>query len=196
MVSKQTAAALNTIPTDWPDFEYFTSSFFPGPPPDNGEYGGLTVIMATTYSRGTITISSPSMLDPPIIHINHLTDKRDQELAIAAIKRIREILAHPSMASVLVGPEILPGNITTDAQLLEYIQGSAVTISHASCTCRMGKENDRMAVVNARGQVLGVDRLRVVDASAMPFLPPGHPMSTIYALAEKLSDQILDFHSR
>ncbi|KAF2689767.1 GMC oxidoreductase, partial [Lentithecium fluviatile CBS 122367] len=187
LVSNETASALNTIPEDWPDFEFFTSSLFPGPPPDDGEYGGLTVILVTTFSRGTVSISSCSMLDPPVIHINHLTDKRDQELAIAAIKRSREILAHPFLSSVLVGPEILPGNTTSDAQLLKYVQSSAVTISHASCTCKMGKKEDKMAVVDAQGKVFGVERLRVVDASAMPFLPPGHPMATIYALAEKIS---------
>jgi choline dehydrogenase len=122
----------------------------------------------------------------------HLTDKRDQELAIGAIKRSREILAHPSLSSVLIGSEILPGNITTDAQLLKYVQSSAVTISHASCTCKMGRQSDKMAVVDARGRVFGVDKLRVVDASAMPFLPPGHPMSTIYALAERISEIILE----
>jgi len=134
------------------------------------------------------------MVDPPVIHINHLTDKRDQELAVAAIKRSREIFAHPSLSSVLVGPEILPGNTTTDFQLLKYVQKSAVTISHASCTCKMGRANDRMAVVDARGKVFGVERLRVIDASAMPFLPPGHPMSTIYALAERMSERILEQH--
>jgi len=51
-----------------------------------------------------------------------------------------------------------------------------------------------MAVVDARGKVFGVERLRVIDASAMPFLPPGHPMSTIYALAERMSERILEQH--
>jgi choline dehydrogenase len=193
-VSNQTVAALNTIPEDWPDFEFFTSSSFPGPPPDNGEYGGLIVILVTTFSRGTVTISSPSMLDAPVIRINHLTDERDQELAIAAIKRSREILAHPSLSLVVVGPEILPGNITTDAKLLKYVRSSAVTISHASCTCKMGRDTNRMAVVDTMGKVFGVERLRVVDASVMPFLPPGHPMSTIYALAERMSEKILEQH--
>ena len=55
----------------------------------------------------------------------------------------------------------------------------------------MGKKGDRMAVVDFAGRVFGVSKLRIVDVSAMPFLPPGHPMATVYALGEKVSDDIL-----
>lgn len=48
-----------------------------------------------------------------------------------------------------------------------------------------------MAVVDGRGRVYGTKGLRVVDASAMPFLTPGHPQSVVYALAEKIADGIL-----
>jgi choline dehydrogenase len=50
---------------------------------------------------------------------------------------------------------------------------------------------DEMDVVDSEGKVFGVDGLRVVDASIFPFLPPGHPQSTIYALAEKIADLII-----
>jgi choline dehydrogenase len=95
------------------------------------------------------------------------------------------------MAAIVVGPAV-PGHDTiTDAQILEYIQNSARTISHVSCTCKMGKAEDETAVVDSTGRVFGVERLRVVDVSAMPFLPPGHPMATVYALGEMISDVIL-----
>ncbi|KAL9016400.1 MAG: hypothetical protein Q9180_008803 [Flavoplaca navasiana] len=55
----------------------------------------------------------------------------------------------------------------------------------------MGPRSDRMAVVDTDTKVYGVRRLRVVDASAFPFLPPGHPQSTVYALAEKIAEGIL-----
>lgn len=54
----------------------------------------------------------------------------------------------------------------------------------------MGVESDSMAVVDSHARVYGVQGLRVVDASAFPFLPPGHPQSTVYALAEKVADLI------
>ena len=55
----------------------------------------------------------------------------------------------------------------------------------------MGVEGDKMAVVDSRARVFGVEGLRVVDAAAFPFLPPGHPQSTVYALAEKISEDVL-----
>jgi choline dehydrogenase len=100
-------------------------------------------------------------------------------------------MGSPYMAAIIVGLAV-PGNGTiTDTQILEYIQQSARTISHVSCTCKMGKAEDRTAVVDSTGRVFGVERLRVVDASAMPFLPPGHPSATVYALGELISDIIL-----
>lgn len=54
-----------------------------------------------------------------------------------------------------------------------------MTVWHASCTCKMGKSNDLEAVVDSQARVYGVQNLRVVDASAFPILPPGHPQSAI-----------------
>ncbi|BCS24184.1 choline dehydrogenase family protein [Aspergillus puulaauensis] len=56
----------------------------------------------------------------------------------------------------------------------------------------MGTSSDPLAVVDSNAQVYGVNRLRVVDASAFPFLPPGHPQSSVYMLAEKIADQIIN----
>lgn len=149
--------------------------------------------MISTSSRGTVTISSASIFDQPVIDVAVLTSEIDQDYAVAAFKRLREIFATKALSPILVGPEIRPGNGTmTDAQILKYIQSSAGATCHASCTCKMGKSNDSMAVVDSSGRVFGVKRLRVVDAAAMPFLVPGHPMATIYALAEKIAEDILE----
>lgn len=67
---------------------------------------------------------------------------------------------------------------TTDKQILDHVRRSLDTIFHASCTCAMGLANDTQAVVDSKARVIGVDALRVVDASALPFLPPD-PQSTI-----------------
>jgi choline dehydrogenase len=55
----------------------------------------------------------------------------------------------------------------------------------------MGKVDDSMAVVDSKARVIGVNSLRVIDASAFPFLPPGHPQATIYALGEKIAADVL-----
>ncbi|KAH7075599.1 hypothetical protein BKA63DRAFT_602967 [Paraphoma chrysanthemicola] len=178
---------------DWPDIEYLTSSIYPGLPPDKDDYAGLFAVLVNTFSRGTISLRSASMLDPPLVHINFLTDPRDKAIAIASIRRMREIFTHPSLVDVVVpGSEVAPGpEIQTDEEILGYIKVSARTISHASSTCRMGKKGDRTAVVDSAGRVFGTKRLRVADLSSVPFLTPGHPMGTVYALAEFMSERIL-----
>lgn len=90
-----------------------------------------------------------------------------------------------------VGQEYLPGsNVTSDEQIVEFMRESAFTLYHASATCKMGRSRDAMAVVDSKARVFGVKGLRVVDASAFPFLPPGHPQATVYMLAEKIAEDI------
>ena len=84
------------------------------------------------------------------------------------------------MAPIIIGEEVYPGpNIASDEQILATIQNSALTIFHAAATNKMGRADDPMAVVDSKARVIGVDNLRVVDASAFPFLPPGHPQATV-----------------
>lgn len=96
------------------------------------------------------------------------------------------------MQQILAGPETWPGaNVTSDADILAAIQVQTGTFYHASGTCKMGVANDSMAVVDSKARVFGVQNLRVVDLSAVPFLPPGQPQATVYMLAEKAAVEIL-----
>jgi choline dehydrogenase len=82
------------------------------------------------------------------------------------------------MRSIVI-EESMPGaNVTGDEAILEYIMASSYQNWHASCTCRMGRTDDPMAVVDTHAKVIGVENLRVVDASSFALLPPGHPQST------------------
>lgn len=139
-----------------------------------------------------MTIVSADTTDLPIINPNWLTDSTDQSVALAIYKRIRQAFATDAMRKGLADTtEYFPGpSVQSDAQLLETIRNTVLTVWHASCTCKMGKSAEEGAVVDNKGRVFGVQGLRVIDASAFPFLPPGHPQSTIYALAEKLADDI------
>lgn len=73
--------------------------------------------------------------------------------------------------------------VSSDADLLQLIKKSVGSVFHASCTCAMGRKDDKNAVVDSDANVIGVKGLRVVDASAFPFLPPGHPMATVCEFA-------------
>lgn len=127
-----------------------------------------------------MTLRSSNAADLPVINPNWLDTEIDQRLAVASYKRIRDMFRTPAIRSILIGPEYFPGfEYQSDAEVLEVIKNTLMTIYHASCTCKMGTRNDSMAVVDHRARVFGVSGLRVVDASAFPFLPPGHPQSVV-----------------
>jgi choline dehydrogenase len=126
-----------------------------------------------------VNITSNSTLDLPIVNPNHLSHSTDREVAVQAFKRARSFFKTKAMASVVV-EEVMPGaNVTSDKDILQYIMKSSYQNWHASCTCRMGKKDDPMTVVDSRARVIGVKGLRVVDASSFALLPPGHPQSTV-----------------
>lgn len=79
---------------------------------------------------------------------------------------------------MIIGGEAFPGRNTTDADLLNIIQQTASSIYHAAATCAMGNSIDPMPVVDSKARVIGVSGLRVVDASAFPFLPPDSKTAT------------------
>ncbi|KAL8647900.1 MAG: hypothetical protein Q9210_005287 [Variospora velana] len=198
-LSLQTQQALNdTFPGDWPDLEFLPASglfadqsnYQTEDPVDGYNYATMATALVAPLSRGTITIRSASMSDPPIINPNWLTHPTDEEVAVAAFKRQREVWLQ--MKNITIGQEYYPGpSVQTDAEILQAIRQSVAPVWHAASTCKMGKPTDEMAVIDTSARVYGVKNLRVVDASSFPFLPPGHPQATVYALAEKIASEIL-----
>lgn len=197
--SPATKAALAQFPSDWPELEFlfvggyfgYQENYIRDAPVDGYNYATIAMALIAPLSRGNISISSADMNDQPLINPNWLADPADAEVAVAAYKRARELAATPAMQEIIIGQEYFPGlNVSTDAEILHLIRQSLNSVFHAVGTCAMGKTNDSMAVVDNYARVIGTENLRVVDASAFPFLVPGHPMSTVYALAEKISDDI------
>ncbi|KAI0180682.1 GMC oxidoreductase [Hypoxylon sp. FL1284] len=199
-LTNSTISALSSaFSSDWPEVEYLPNGGFFGnstnfqtiQPTDGYQYATVIAGLVATLSTGNVTIRSSNMADAPIINPNWLSHPADKDMAIAAFKRTRQVWEAPDMKPLLIGDEYFPGkNVTTDDQIWHHIQETFSTIFHAACTCKMGPASDKMAVLDASAKVRGVTGLRVVDASSLPILPPGHPMSTIYALAEKIADDI------
>jgi len=143
-------------------------------------YATILNVLITPLSRGNVTITSASTADLPTINPAWLTDPADQELAIAAYKRSRQVFQSSGLAPIVAGPEAFPGpEVQSDAQILQAIRESLMTLWHPACTCKMGKADDPMAVLDSKARVRGVSGLRVVDASSFPILVPGHPQSTV-----------------
>lgn len=190
--SPRTANLLKQFPADWPEIEYIASGF-PSGNPNFSTIGVISGTILTPSSRGNVTIRSASIEDSPVINLGWLTDPADGEVLVAAFKRAREAWDSKAIADVVVGPEIVPGAaVTSDQDILTYIRNSAQPIWHASSTCAMGKKGDKDAVVDSKARVFGVQGLRVVDNSVIPFSVPGHPQSSIYMLAEKIADNIIN----
>jgi choline dehydrogenase len=218
--SSSTLAALNSsFPGDWPEVEYLSMSGFLGyqqnygrdAPTDGFNYATVSTALVAPLSRGTVGIRSADTADAPVIDPRWLSHEADRAVVVAGYKRVREMFATSAIQPVLIGPEYFPGaNITSDEDILHVIRQTVSTVYHAACTCAMGRSNDSNAVVDSKARVLGVSGLRVVDASAFPLLPPGHPVATICkwsvewkgavvrilidcadALAEKIADDIL-----
>jgi len=186
--SERTSSLLDTIPSDWPEIEYIVLAF---PGANRTTVGAVSATIEAPFSRGNVTIASADIKDPPIINMGWLTDPADGELMVAAFKRCRQAWASPAIENIKLGPEIAPGALTTsDADILSWIRENVVPVWHPSSTNAMGKVGDPAAVLDSRAKVFGVESLRVVDNSAIPFSIPGHPSGSVYMFAEKIADDI------
>ncbi|GMG01726.1 unnamed protein product [Aspergillus oryzae] len=186
--TERTENDLSWFPEDWPEVEYIPAPLFVGnfsdpitmQPQDGRQYATILPTLVAPTSRGNVSIISADTDDLPVIHMNWLTTETDQQVLVAAFKRVRDIFHSEAMAPIIVGEEFFPGKeYQTDREILEVIRDTAMAPWHASGTCKMGTRSDRMAVLDSRARVFGVEKLRVVDASAFPVLPPGHPQSVV-----------------
>ena len=131
-------------------------------------YASIVAALVAPLSRGNVTISSADTYNPPIINPNILTSPTDQQVAVASYKRIRQMFRSSEMAPVLIGDEYFPGSsVQTDEEILETIKENGAVYYHAGSSCAMGNPNapDSKAVVDSKARVVGVNGVRVVDAS-------------------------------
>ncbi|MCR9124684.1 MAG: GMC family oxidoreductase N-terminal domain-containing protein [Rhodobacteraceae bacterium] len=139
-------------------------------------------------SRGSVRIASPDPAVPPSISPNYLSTEGDRQVAIAAIRQARAIMAQPPMQRY-TPEEIKPGaDAVTDDDLRRAAAEIGTTIFHPTCTVRMG---DQTAPLDASMRLRGIDALRVVDASAMPAITSGNTNAPTIMMAEKAADMIL-----
>jgi choline dehydrogenase len=136
-------------------------------------------------SRGHVRISSGNPIAAPKITPNYLSTPEDRKVAADSLALTRRIVAAPALRAH-TPEEFMPGiNFQTEEELIRAAGEIGTTIFHPVGTCKMGKSDDAMAVVDYQMRVLGVQGLRVVDASIMPTITSGNPNSPIIMLAEK-----------
>ena len=149
-------------------------------------------------SRGALTLKSVDPTQPPAIAPNYLATPEDQLVAADAIRITRKIVAQPALRKYLP-VEYLPGAQVQDddeAALVKAAGDIGTTIFHPVGTARMGRDMDPRAVVDARLCVIGIERLRVIDASVMPSITSGNTNSPAMMIAEKGAAMILEDRPR
>jgi choline dehydrogenase len=152
---------------------------------------GYQVHVGPMYSdaRGTIRLKSADPTAKPALRFNYLSTDQDRREWVEAIRVARRILNQPAMEP-FNGGEVSPGpSVDTDEEILAWVARDAETALHPSCTARIGVDADSV-VDPLTMRVHGVAGLRVVDASAMPYVTNGNIYAPVMMLAEKAADLI------
>ena len=153
---------------------------------------GYQVHVGPMYSdaRGTVSLKTTDPHDHPVLRFNYLSTEQDRREWVEAVRVARDILNQPAMAP-FNGGETSPGPVvTTDDEIRDWVARDAETALHPSCTARMGI--DAASVLDPLTmRVHGLDGIRVVDASSMPYVTNGNIYAPVMMLAEKAADLIL-----
>ena len=153
---------------------------------------GYQVHVGPMYSdaRGSVRIRSTDPWVHPALRFNYLSTDQDRREWVEAIRVTRCILGQPALAP-FDGGEVSPGpEVETDEQILDWVGHEGETALHPSCTARMGV--DQLSVTDPLSlRVHGLDGIRVVDASVMPYVTNGNIYAPVIMLAEKAADAVL-----
>jgi len=144
-----------------------------------------------TKSRGFVRLKSRDPREHPRIQFNYLSHEDDMVEMRACVRLTREIFAQKAFDPYR-GREIQPGaDVTSDEQIDAFVRAHVESAYHPSCSCKMGRADDPMAVVTPDTKVIGVEGLRVVDSSIMPSVTTGNLNAPTIMIGEKAADIIL-----
>jgi choline dehydrogenase len=177
----------------WPDIQYH---FLPAAMRYDGraafEGHGFQVHVGPNKpkSRGRVLVRSADPRVKPFILFNYLQHGDDRLDWRACIRLTREIIAQPAFDDYR-GPEIQPGeDVRSDAAIDAWVRANAESAYHPSCTCKIGGDDDVMAVLDSACRVRGIDHLRVVDSSVFPSITNGNLNAPTIMVAERAADLI------
>ncbi|KJG08128.1 choline dehydrogenase [Photobacterium angustum] len=142
-------------------------------------------------SRGSVEVVSNDPHAKPKIEFNYISTEQDKQDWRDCIRLTREIMAQSALDQYR-GDEIQPGaDITSDQAIDKWVKENVESAYHPSCTCKMGDDNDVMAVLDSQCRVRGIENLRVVDSSIFPTIPNGNLNAPTIMVAERAADFIL-----
>ena len=141
-------------------------------------------------SRGRLTLRSADPEAAPAIDLNLLADDADREAFLRGVRLLRTLLAHPALKTS-DARELVPGpGVHTEDELMQYVHERLGTAYHPVGTCRMGPEGDPDSVVDPELRIIGLDNVRVADASVMPDIVAGNTNAPTMMIADKASEMI------
>jgi choline dehydrogenase len=177
-----------------PDIQYHflpAAMRYDGTPSISGHGFQVHVGPNKPKSRGRVKITSANTAASPSILFNYLAADEDRDAWRRCIRLTREIINQPAMDSYR-GEEIQPGaQVASDEEIDRWVRENVESAYHPAGTCKMGRADDPLSVVDAECRVHGLDNLRVIDASVFPTLPNGNINAPVIMVAEKMADKLL-----
>jgi choline dehydrogenase-like flavoprotein len=184
-----------------PNIEFFSTECYGGPKqyvdfPDGEKSHAFSLIaeLFAPKSRGCITLKSADPKDNPIVDHKYLSEELDVVVLSEACKFANEIITQgKGTKDIFDGSwpaELTHHKHTKREEWVPFVRDNATTCYHPGGTCKMGTDNDPMAVLDNELRVRGVRGLRVADTSVMPLLNQGHTQMPAYAIGEKAADLI------
>ena len=150
----------------------------------------LTPNVARAKSQGTVRLRSANPADPPRIDFCYFTDPEghDERVMVAGVKLARELAQQPALKE-WIACELSPGpEVQSDEAISEYVRRTANTVYHPAGTCKMGAVGDETAVVDPYLRLMGLDNLRIADASVFPTMIGVNPNMTCFVIGERCAD--------
>jgi choline dehydrogenase-like flavoprotein len=202
VVNQPVSSAVVSMNEPWKGrnvFEIFTAYAALGIPgiPVDGSHMAASAMLLLPASRGDVTLHSSDPRDNPRIRPNYISTECDRAALIQAVKTIIKLMTTTDSLKPIIeveSPPVIEGltdgmkpltTSSSDEEILERLAKTGEQHQHSGGTASMGK------VVDTEGKVVGVESLRVVDASIIPVPLGGHPQATLYAMAEQMASIIL-----
>lgn len=154
------------------------------------------ILKARTSNTGRVELASANPWDRPEINFCYFGDGKrandpDLNAVVNGVKFVRSMNERLAKAGMIKYEEIPGPEVKSDDQIREFIKGEAWG-HHASCTNKIGADDDPMAVLDSRFRVRNTQGLRVVDASVFPKIPGYFIVSAIYMISEKATDVLIE----
>lgn len=187
-----------------PNIEFFTTELYGGPkqyedyPIEKKSAFAMITELFSPRSRGTVTLKSADPFENPVVDCNYLADPLDLLVLSEGVRYGNEIITQGAATKDIIKgswpADLTHHQHTTREAWIPHVKKEATTCYHAAGTCKMGKDGDESAVLDAELRVRGVRGLRVADCSVMPSLHGGHTQMPAYGIGEKAADLIKEAH--